>query len=77
MKTVGTWSIDTEVKSWIDQKIANKSQFVNRILKDAMIEEIVRQQRREQRPKCTLCKSTMRLDHNDELICVNIHCGGV
>ena len=77
MKTVGTWSIDTDVKSWIDRKIANKSQFVNRILKTAMLEEKTRQLAREQRPKCPLCTSTMRTDHNDELICVNIHCGGV
>jgi ribosomal protein S3 len=77
MKTVGTWSVDTDVKSWIDRKIANKSQFVNKILKDAMIHEILKDARKEHMPKCALCKSTLRYDHNDEPICVNIHCGGV
>jgi hypothetical protein len=51
-KTVGTWSVDINVKAWIDQKIANKSQFVNRILKDAMIEEIMREAKRDQEPRC-------------------------
>lgn len=77
MKTVGTWSIDTDVKSWIDQKIANKSQFVNRILKTAMLDEKTRQLARESKPKCPLCTSILRMDHNNEPICVNIHCGGV
>ena len=51
-KTVGTWSVDINVKAWIDQKIANKSQFVNRILKDAMIKEIMREVKRDQEPRC-------------------------
>ena len=75
MKTVGTWSIDIEVKSWIDRKIANKSQFVNRILKKAMLEEIKMDLARQQRPKCPECTTTLRQDYNNELICVNIHCG--
>ena len=77
MKTVGTWSIDTDVKSWIDRKIANKSQFVNRILKNAMIAELKIAQMREQMPKCPSCYSVLRFDHNDKPLCVNIHCGGV
>ena len=77
MKTVGTWSVDIDVKAWIDQKIANKSQFVNRILKNAMIDEIVRHEKKKQRPKCHRCKTPMRMDHAGGLICVNIHCGGI
>ena len=76
MKTVGTWSIDTEVKAWIDQKIANKSQFVNRILRNAMVDEILSQEKRKQRPKCTKCSTPMRyLD--DEWRCMHVHCRGV
>ena len=74
MKTVGTWSVDIDVKSWIDQKIANKSAFVNRILKNAMVDEYLRQEKKKQRPKCTLCKSPMGLNHVGEWICVSIHC---
>ncbi len=74
MKTVGTWSVDIDVKAWIDQKIANKSQFVNRILKNAMVDEIMRHEKMKQRPKCTLCTSPMR---GDPPFCVNIHCEGI
>ncbi len=80
-KAVGTWSIDIKVKAWIDTKIANKSGFVNRILKDAMIEEIMREARREQRPKCPVCKTFMR--HGEaaageaEWICSHLYCNGV
>lgn len=73
-KTVGTWSIDIKVKAWIDTKIANKSEFVNRVLKDAMIEEIMRDARREQRPKCPICTTPMTsIDGNWG--CMSIHCG--
>ena len=78
MKTVGTWSVDIDVKAWIDQKIANKSQFVNRILKNAMADEIMRHEKRKQSPKCQICKTSMRLGpYGDEYRCANIHCGGV
>ena len=76
MKTVGTWSVDIDVKAWIDQKIANKSQFVNRILKNAMVDEIMRHEKMKQRPKCTLCTGTMGFI-DDEWRCMSIHCGGV
>ena len=75
-KTVGTWSIDIDVKAWIDTKITNKSQFVNRILKNAMVDEIVRHEKRSQRPKCTLCSTPMNMI-DDEWRCMSIHCGGV
>lgn len=51
-KTVGTWSVDITVKAWIDRKIANKSEFVNKILKEAMLEEIIKEAKREQNPRC-------------------------
>lgn len=63
MKTVGTWSIDIDVKAWIDRKIANKSQFVNRILKQAYIAELEGDQKRKERPKCPVCRTYMR--HGD------------
>ncbi len=81
MKTVGTWSIDTDVKAWIDQKIANKSQFVNRILKNAMVDEILRHEKRKQLPKCPVCKTSMR--HGEgaageaEWVCSHLYCDGV
>ena len=81
MKAVGTWSIDVEVKAWIDQKIANKSQFVNRILKDAYIAEVVAQAKKEMRPKCPACKTPMRHGEaaagESEWICSHLHCDGV
>jgi len=76
-KTVGTWSVDINVKSWIDLKIANKSEFVNKILKDAMLDEIISQAKKEQRPKCQDCKTSMSpnsLDDGPEWICRYIHC---
>lgn len=80
-KTVGTWSIDITVKNWIDTKIANKSDFVNRILKDAMIEEIMRDARREQRPKCPACKTPMRFGEaaggEADWVCSHLYCDGV
>ena len=77
MKTVGTWSVDIDVKAWIDQKIANKSQFVNRILKNAMVDEIMRHEKRKQRPKCTLCTSPLGINVNGDYVCLNIHCEGI
>lgn len=53
MKKVGAWSIDMQILNWIDTKLGSKSQFVNRILKDAMLDEILRQAKREQRPRCS------------------------
>ena len=77
MKAVGTWSVDVNVKAWIDQKIANRSQFVNKILKNAMLDEIIKDAKKEQRPKCTRCKQTMRSMDGEEWICTFIHCGSV
>ena len=78
MKSVGTWSIDTIVKAWIDRKIANKSQFVNRILKDAMLDEIISQAKKEQRPKCPECKTSLTpnatIGNGGDWICRYIHC---
>ena len=81
MKTVGTWSIDIDVKAWIDRKIANKSQFVNRILKAAYIAELEGDQKRKERPKCPVCRTYMR--HGDaaggesEWVCSHLYCDGV
>jgi len=52
MKKVGAWSIDMQILNWIDTKLGSKSQFVNRILKDAMLDEILRQAKRDQTPRC-------------------------
>lgn len=77
MKAVGTWSVDVNVKAWIDQKIANRSQFVNSILKNAMLDEIIRDAKKEQRPKCPVCGMRMgrnMVDDDSEWICGNLHC---
>ncbi len=80
-KAVGTWSIDIKVKAWIDTKIANKSQFVNRILKDAYISEVVAQAKKEMRPKCPVCRTSMRLGDEaggeSEWVCSHLYCDGV
>jgi len=77
MKTVGTWSVDIDVKAWIDQKIANKSQFVNRILKNAMVDEMIRHEKRKLRAKCTLCTSPLAINVHGDHVCLNIHCEGI
>lgn len=77
MKSVGTWSVDTNVKAWIDRKIANKSQFVNSILKNAMLDEIINDAKKEQRPKCPDCGSSMRVDEDGGRFCTHIVCGKV
>jgi len=77
MKAVGTWSVDVNVKAWIDRKIANKSQFVNSILKNAMLDEIISDAKKEQRPKCSRCNHTMRSMDGEEWVCTYIHCRSV
>lgn len=77
MKKVGAWSIDMQILNWIDTKLGSKSQFVNRILKDAMLDEIMRQAKREQRPKCPVCRMRMGpnlVDGSSDWMCGNLHC---
>ncbi len=80
MKTVGTWSIDIDIKAWIDRKIANKSQFVNRILKAAYIAELEGDNQRKKRPTCPVCKTYMRHGEaaggESEWICSHLYCDG-
>jgi hypothetical protein len=77
MKKVGAWSIDMQILNWIDTKLGSKSQFVNRILKDAMLDEILSQAKREQRPKCSVCRMRMSpnlVDDDGDWRCGNLHC---
>ena len=77
MKKVGAWSIDMQLLNWIDTKLGSKSQFVNRILKDAYIDEIMKEEKRAQRPKCPECTIPLTpntVDDGPEWVCRFIHC---
>jgi len=77
MKKVGAWSIDIQILNWIDTKFGSKSAFVNKVLREAYVEEVVKHQKWETKPKCPECKTSMSvntLDDGDEWICRYIHC---
>jgi len=76
-RKAASWTIDENILSWIGGKLGSKSEFVNRILKNAMLDEIIRDAKKEQRPKCTRCNHTMRSMDGEEWVCTYIHCRSV
>jgi len=76
-KIPATYTLDANVHTWINNKLGKKSTFVNRILKDAMLDEIIKYAKNEQRPKCPECKISLTPNSHDdgpEWICMYIHC---
>lgn len=76
-RKAASWTIDENILSWIGGKLGSKSEFVNRILKNAMLDEIISDAKKEQLPRCTSCSQQMRSMDGVEWVCTYVHCGVV